>query len=204
MQSSRKLVLEVQLSIDGFMASPDGGTGWMLWNWSPEWSWDEALQAYHTRLTQSADCILLSSQMAQEGFIAHWKSIAGQTGNPQQAFASHIVQTPKIVFSSRLTRATAIPGGWDNAEPENGDAVAAIRRLKKQPGGNILVYGGASFVSSLIENYLIDEFHLLINPVAIGKGLSIFGSLGLPYPLQPVNAIPFPSGMVVLHYRLKL
>jgi hypothetical protein len=62
----RKLKLETQVSIDGFIAGIDGNTDWMIWNWGPDWTWDEELQLYHTELTKSVDCILLSKQMAED------------------------------------------------------------------------------------------------------------------------------------------
>jgi dihydrofolate reductase len=199
----RKLILEVQISVDGFIADVYGNTGWMQWNWGPDWKWSKPLQKYHTELTRSADCILLSSQMAQEGFINHWKDVAKQTTGPQFEFANHIVNTPKIVFSSKLNKSIEISGGWDNTDIKDGEIVAEIEHLKNQAGSNIIVYGGAGFVSSLIANHLIDEFHLLINPVAIGNGLPIFGSLDAPAQLHLVDAIPFEFGMVALHYQLK-
>jgi len=63
-----KLILETQISIDGYIADENGGTGWMVWNFGQDWNWDKALQAYHINLNKSVDSILISSQMAQEGF----------------------------------------------------------------------------------------------------------------------------------------
>ena len=173
----RKLILEVQVSIDGFMASVDGNTNWMVWNWGPEWTWDKKLQQYHTALTTSADCILLSRQMAEEGFIAHWKRTAENFDSPQLTFAKHVAETYKVVFSKSLTKLKSIPGGWNNADISSGDLVTEINNLKDMPGSDILVYGGASFVSSLISANLVDEFHILVNPVVIGNGLSMFKSI---------------------------
>src|SRR5688572_5295132 len=172
-----KLILEIQTSLDGFIASPHGDTNWMLWNWGPEWSWDNELQQYHNALTLSADCILISRQMAEEGFIAHWQSAAENSDSRQYTFARHIADTRKVVFSKTLNKSTPIPGGWDNADIVDGDFVSAINKLKKHHRNNILVYGGASFVSSLIKTALIDEFHFLVNPVSIGSGLGIFKTL---------------------------
>jgi len=60
----RKLKLEMQVSIDGFASDANGDPSWMLWCWSEHWTWDEALRRYHTNLTTSSDCILLSRKMA--------------------------------------------------------------------------------------------------------------------------------------------
>jgi len=73
---SRKLKLQVQISIDGFIAATDGSTDWMIWNWGPDWNWDKQLQDYSTNLTLSAEHILISRQMAEEGFNAYWQNAA--------------------------------------------------------------------------------------------------------------------------------
>ena len=198
----RKLILEVQMSVDGFIADVNGGTDWMIWNWGPEWNWDTKLQQYHTKLNKSVDCILLSRQMAEEGFIAHWANAAQNRDDARFEFANHINNTHKIVFTSTLDKTVAIPGGWDNADIAQGNFVESITSLKKKDGRDIIAYGGASFVSSLIKARLIDEFHLIINPVAVGKGMPIFGDIDTNQNLRLIKATGFESGAVVLHYAL--
>lgn len=194
----RKLILEVQMSVDGFIAAEDGSTDWMLWNWGPDWKWDEKLQRYHTELTQSADCILLSRQMAEEGFNAHWQSVAKNPDDTRFTFANHVARTDKIVFTHTLDKSASIPGGWENTSIADGDFVREIQQLKQKDGKNILVYGGAMFVSSLLNANLIDEVHLLVNPVAIGKGLRIFNGV---LALSLIKSMPFDCGIVLHQYR---
>jgi dihydrofolate reductase len=197
----RKLILEVQMSIDGFIAEVNGNTDWMLWNWGPDWKWDNELRKYHTDLTKSADCIFLSRQMAEEGFIAHWAKASENPNDPQFEFAKHITDTHKIVFTKTLDKSASIPGGWDKTDIAEGDFVDAINKLKKKNGKDIIVYGGATFVSSLIRAKLIDEFHLLVNPVAIGKGLPIFNDPDNKQNMILVTSKSFSSGIVLLHYK---
>jgi dihydrofolate reductase len=173
----RKIKLEVQLSIDGFIADQQGNTDWMVWNWGANWTWDSELQRYHNDLVKSADCLFLSRQVVEEGFIPHWRKIAEDPTNPQYEFASAINRAHKVVFSKTLTTDDEIPGGWDNVEVSKWDIRQHIYHLKQQEGKDILVFGGASFVSSLIQGGFIDEYHLLINPVVLGKGLPIFNRL---------------------------
>jgi dihydrofolate reductase len=196
-----KLILEIQTSIDGFIASPDGKTDWMLWNWGPKWNWDRELQRYHTDLTSSADCILISRQMAEEGFILHWKNAIENKKDQRYAFAKHIVETPKIVITTTLNKTIPIPGGWDNTDIIQEDLVNAIAKLK-QRYNNILVYGGSTLVSSLIKAGLIDEFHFLVNPVAIGSGLTIFRTLNNKQNMSLVKVASFQSSIVLLHYNV--
>jgi len=196
-----KLILEIQTSLDGFIATKDGNTNWMLWNWGPEWIWDIELQEYHNALTLSTDCILISRHMAEEGFIAHWQSVAMNSNSPQYTFARHITDTPKVVFSKTLDKSKPIPGGWDNTDIVAGDFVNAINKLKQHYPNNILVYGGATFVSSLIKADLIDEFHILVNPVVIGSGLAIFNTLDHIQNMTLIKSKSFSCGIVLLQYK---
>lgn len=197
----RKIKLEVQLSIDGFMADVHGRTDWMVWNWGPEWTWDPALQQYHTELTKSVDCIFLSRQLVEEGFIPHWRKVAEDTSNPQHAFARHINDAHKVVFSKTLTTDDKIPGGWDNVEVSKWDVRQHIHHLRHQQGKDIMVYGGASFVSSLIQGGFIDEYHLLINPVVLGKGLPIFNRLPAPRSMNLMQTRTFGCGVTLMQYE---
>lgn len=112
------------------------------------------------------------------------------------AFAQRIVAAKKVVFTKTLARSE-----WDNTELANGDLVEEIRRLKDQPGKDIIVYGGTSFVAALIKVGLIDELHFFVNPVAIGKGESIFSSLEGFQQFKLQRCIPFPSGVVLMSYE---
>jgi dihydrofolate reductase len=78
-----------------------------------------------------------------------------------------------------------------------------INALKKQTGKDIIAYGGAGFVSALIKEGLIDEFHLFVNPTAIGNGLAIFNELHGKQGLKLIKATAFHCGVAVLHYELK-
>ena len=198
----RKLKLEVQLSIDGFMADQKGGTDWMVWNWGNDWTWDKELQDYHTALTKSADCIFLSRQMAEEGFIEHWAQVAQDASSPQQDFAKHIRDTYKVIFSKTLTKDDPIPGGWDNADVSQWDIKQHIRHLKNQEGKDIIVYGGASFISSLIQGGLVDEYHLLINPVVLGKGIPVFNRLPSKQSMILQQSKTYSCGVTLMQYQM--
>ena len=192
------LILETQISIDGFIADKDGGTNWMIWNWGPDWTWDEDLKSYHTKLNRSADAIIISSQMAQEGFNAHWQQAASNSGDERYDFANHILNTQKYVATRRLTSNNEIPGGWSNTSIIEGNLFDGITALKKSIDGNLIVYGGATLVSGLIYADLIDEYHFITNPVALGSGLPVFTK---QKSLQLVSVIPFECGVVVKTYK---
>ena len=194
----RKLKLEVQISVDGFIADADGDMSWMIWPYTPpEWYWDKKLQQYHNDLQTSSDCILLSRNMAG-GFHDFWKQAAQDPKDPRYTFAKPITDMHKVVFSRKLKKSV-----WENTEVAKGDYVNFIQQLKKKKGKDIICYGGSKFISSLIKAELIDEFHLIINPAIIGTGLPIFTSLTRKQNLRLNNAIGFDCGIAVLQYSLK-
>jgi dihydrofolate reductase len=194
----RKLKLEVQLSVDGFMADTNGSMNWMVWPYTPnEWSWDKELQQYHIDLHTCSDCILLGRSMAG-GFHDFWEGVAQNPHDPRYAFAKPVTEMHKVVFSKKLKKSV-----WKNTTLAKGNYVNYIQQLKKEDGRDIICYGGARFISSLIKARLIDEFHLLINPTAIAHGLPIFSALSEKQSLQLKNAKAFSCGVALLHYERK-
>ncbi len=89
---------------------------------------------------------------------------------------------------------------WDNTILAKGDLAEEIGRLKAQEGRDIIAYGGATFVTALIGQQLIDELHLFINPTAIGKGMPVFGGCSPQQNFKLQQATSFDCGIVVLQY----
>lgn len=187
----RKLKLQVQMSVDGYIAGPNGEMDFMLWDW------DDELKRYVAALTEPVDCIVLGRKLAQ-GFIPHWAAVAADPGHPEHLAGKKFTEIPKVVFSKTLDASL-----WEDTVLAKGELVDEITALKNRDGQDIIAYGGATFVSSLIQYGLIDEYHLFINPAAIGSGMSIFKELRSKQELKLVKASPFDCGMVVLHYRLQ-
>ena len=194
----RKLKLLVQLSVDGYLADFNGKTDWMIWNWGPIWTWDTELQKYFAELTASIGCILLSRKMAEEGFIGHWEKVTKNPLDPQFTFAKKIADTNKVVFTKTLDDSNPITSGLKNVSLAKGDLKDEVNHLKKQEGKDMIVYGGASLVSSLLHEDLIDELFLFINPAALGTGMKIFHE---PTNLKLIKARSFNCGMTVLSYN---
>jgi dihydrofolate reductase len=187
----RKLKLQVQMSIDGCIAGPNNEMDWMVW------FGDEKLREYENRLHEPVDTILLGRKMTNE-FVSYWSNVMNKPEDPEYAFAKKMIETPKIVFTKSLNKSE-----WINTEIATGDLKDEITKLKSRGGGDIIVYGGASFDSSLIEENLIDEFYLFINPVAIGNGKTIFKDLKEIRKFTLIESIAFDSGIVLLHYEVK-
>ena len=182
----RKLKLQMQITADGFVAGPQGELDWMTWNM------DAPLLALINELTDSSDTILLGRKMTP-GFITYWESVVEKPDSPEFAFAQKMVRMPKIVFSETVQR---IDG--KNIRVENGDLVPAVNQLKAQAGKDIVVYGGANFVSSLLRHDLIGELNLFVNPVAIGEGLRVFATRKT---LKLERSAAYACGVVVNTYR---
>jgi dihydrofolate reductase len=187
----RNLKLQVQLTVDGFHCGPNGELNWM------NFDWDEKLIAYVNKLTDSCDTILLGRKMT-DGFVNYWEGVLKTPESPEYVFAKKMVNYPKIVFTKTLEKSP-----WNNTKIEKGNLKEEVNKLKGLNGKDIIVYGGTSFVASLIKEGLIDEYHLFINTAAIGKGKTIFGSLDKMMSLGLENSISFKNGMVVNHYKPK-
>jgi dihydrofolate reductase len=118
--------------------------------------------------------------------------------DPFYAFAKKMIETPKVVFTKTLKVSK-----WVNTVLATGDLTDEIMKLKSESGNDIIVYGGATFDSSLIKAGLIDEFHLLIEPAAIGSGMAIFKDLKEIQKFTMIKSTPFNSGIVELHLEPK-
>jgi dihydrofolate reductase len=180
----RKLKLQMQMTIDGFGAGPDGQLDWTTRNL------DDKLLAFIVHLTDTSDTIVLGRKMTP-GFIGYWESL--KPDSPEAFFARKMVDYPKVVFSKTLKHVDG-----KNVRVENGDVVQAVNRLKQQPGKDIIVYGGPTFVSSLLEHNLIDELNIFVNPVAIGRGMGIFKDRKN---LKLTQSTAYPCGVVVHTYH---
>jgi dihydrofolate reductase len=186
----KKLKLQVQITVDGYITGVNGEMDWM------EFNWDEKLVNYVKELTDSADSIVLGRKLA-EGFIPHWYGVSNDATNSEVDAGKTFTELHKIVFSKTLDATHPQKENWINTVICKDDLVTAITTLKAQAGKDILVYGGGSFVSTLIENNLIDELHLFVNPAALGTGMKIF-TQSTNLKLEEANS--FSCGIVILKY----
>lgn len=175
------------MSLDGFIAGPNGEMDWMMWDW------DTPVKEFVQGLTAPVDTIVMGRKLA-EGFIPTWTD---RSKDPLTAdeFAQKMVNTQKIVFSKTLTEAA-----WENTTIAN-NLIEDVNRIKSLKGGDIIAYGGGTFVSALIEANMIDEINLFFNPAAIGEGLPIFKNRT---DLNLIGSHTFCCGIVVLTYEPKI
>jgi dihydrofolate reductase len=206
----RQLILKMSVSVDGFVSGPNGEIDWIFK------SYDAGATAWTVDTLWQAGVHIMGSRSFRD-MAAYWPTST-------EPYAPPMNEIPKVVFSrtgsisaasttkaledatrqrteSAAPATPAILASWANPGIASGDLVEEIARLKQQPGKPILAHGGASFARSLVRLGLIDEYRLLIHPVALGRGLPLFSDLAKPLDLKLARAISFDSGAVAHIYR---
>ena len=184
----RKIILQMNMSLDGITSGPNGEMDWMLVD--PD-GWKMLFDLY-----AGVDTVLLG-RLNYEGFLAYWPAVASDPkSSPTDAnFARWMNKVPKIVFSHTLQKTE-----WENSRLAQGDVASEIAQLKAQPGKDILVMNSTALSKSLLDLDLIDEYWLWLQPAIAGKGNDLFDGVRQVKPLKLVEAIPYPLGTVFLRY----
>lgn len=177
----RKLIESTFLTLDGVVSDPQ--------NYGAPY-WDEEHTAYATKLMEGADALLLGRETF-EHFAAAWPQ---RSGDP---YTDKINAMPKYVASRTLSGDLA----WEG-QALTGDVAEAVTALKEQDGGDLLKFGTGELDRVLLENKLVDEYHLWIFPVFAGKGDRIFDGFDLTH-LELKGTTPMKSGIVVHTYGPK-
>ena len=175
----RKVVAVEYVSLDGVMENP----AWTM----PFWN-DEIAKSQADTMTAS-DALLLG-RVTYQGFAEAWPKMAGQPG------ADAMNSMPKYVASRTLKEMK-----W-NAQVIEGDVAKGVAKLKEQPGKNLLIYGSADLVNTLMQHDLIDEYRLIIYPVVLGSGKHLFQDGGSNKTLKLSETKTTSSGVVIATYLL--
>lgn len=184
----RRIVVSMNITVDGFMAAADGGLDWHLQNWTPDMSDLLAQQL------SDADTILLGKN-TYSAMAAYWPAVS--TGlllsRSDLAYATMINSHRKIVCSTTLKKLS-----WENSTLLSSNIRREILKLKQQPGKDIIVYGSHKLVQLLCKFNLVDEYLLWLYPVSIGRGMPLFHQ---QQKLMFAGSQKLSSGVVVLKYR---
>ena len=211
----RKLILQMQISVDGFVGGPKGEAGWIFR------STDDGAAKWIVESVWQAGVHIMGSRTFRD-MAAHWPTST-------EPFAPPMNEIPKVVFSRGPTAAVAggsttqalvdaranaastgagvaSPPGraietWRDARVASGDLAEEVTRLKGESGKDIIAHGGATFAQSLVQANLIDEYRLVVHPVALGRGLPLFSGLAAPLDLRLVDHVRFDCGTVAHVYR---
>lgn len=184
----RKIIYQVWISLDGYAADANHSTKFFEDPKYGECS-DQDLLDYMDNI----DTILLGKH-TYEMFVQFWPTASPET----EIIADRLNSTPKIVFSKTLKEAPW--GKWEPAKIIRTDTIAAIKKLKEQDKKNMVLWGSISLAQSLIKENLIDEFHIRVVPVSLGKGVPLFENMN-EMKLELMDTKRYPSGIVLLQYK---
>jgi dihydrofolate reductase len=184
----RKLVAFTQVTLDGRFAGANGDIGWAhREDPNAEWS---AFVADNAK----GGGQLLFGRVTYEMMASFWPTAAAMKSDP--IVAERMNSLPKVVFSRTLDRAS-----WNNTKLVKGDLAAAVRRMKQEPGSQMVILGSGSIVSQLAQEGLIDEYQLVVNPVVLGNGRALFDGIEEKLTLRPTRTRTFRNGNVLLCYQ---
>jgi dihydrofolate reductase len=213
--TKRKLVLKMSVSLDGFVAGPNGEVDWIF-----RTSGGGDATEWILGTLREAGVHIMGSRSYYD-MAAFWPF-------SDMPIAAPMNDIPKVIFSRKgikdgtqanqksreFTEATArnaerhgvVPKAaalqsWAEPTVAGGDLVKEVLRLKEQPGNYILAHGGARFAQSLVASGLIDEYRLGIHPVVLGQGQPLFSGLRTPADLRLVSITPFASGAAAAVYQ---
>lgn len=158
--------------------------------------WDDDMVTFCIDNLKNVDNILLG-RITAEAFIPYWKEVA-ENPDPNDInsrLGKPINDTPKVIYSNKLKS-----NKWSNSTFIKGNLQGEIKTLKENNGKDIIVYGGNSFVSSLVEHRLVDEYYLLVDPLAISSDEPVLKFINSSLSLQLKECKPFECGTVLLVY----
>jgi dihydrofolate reductase len=178
----RRLILQTGISIDGYVAALDRSH---LWSDGSE---DEAVKRWILDSVWAAGAHLMG-RVTYEEMAAFWPTSTSEYARPMN-------EIPKVVFSKSLQHAD-----WPETRIARGDLSEEIGRLKREPGNDLIAYGGATFDQALSRLGLVDEYRLMIQPAALGAGLPLFKDLPAPLHLELVEATTYATGIAIHVYR---
>lgn len=190
----RKIILFMHMSLDGFIAGPNGELDWAT-------KTDDVMGKYLiTDLLNTTDTILVGRVLYQ-GFEQAWPAMASNPNSPKDLvdFAHWMEDTPKIVFSNTLEKVE-----WKNSKlihvKDDNDITKEIIRLKQEPGRDMVLFGGAKFAQTLVRLELVDEYRFKLEPVVLGSGKSLFQDVKDKMKLKLVKSKVFDP-VVTLYYK---
>ena len=194
----RDLILKMAISVDGFISDLDGTNRWMFGAdqeakaWGVEYIWNASLH--------------IMGRRSFLGMATYWQTSTDQFAPPMNQIPKAVFsrQGPAILKTMSTTAAAELQLGaesWAEAYVASGDLAEEIAKLKAQDGKPIIAHGGVSFARSLVAQGLVDQFALIVAPVALGEGLPLFSDLAAPMPLKLMSSKAFPGGAVAQIYR---
>jgi len=185
-----KLVSLMHVSLDGFMAGPNGEIDWIVF--------DKELNDYVVDIRQTADATVYG-RVTYKTMENYWPTVLTDPNSPKDAmdYTQWIDKKLKVVVSTTLPSAN-----WNNTKLIKTNVAEQISRLKKELKGELLLLGSATLHQSLLKMGLIDEFRLTVNPVVLGSGIPLFKNVQDKLRMELLDTKKFGSGVVALQYKV--
>jgi dihydrofolate reductase len=184
----RKLVVFSQVTLDGYFAGTNGDMSWAHKDkQDAEWN---AFVADNAK----GGGVLLFGRITYELMTSYWPSPLAAKNDPVVAERMNSLQ--KVVFSRTLDKAS-----WSNTKLVKSDMAAEIRKMKKESGEDMAILGSGSIVSQLAQDSLIDEYQIVVNPIVLGKGRTIFDGVKEKLALKLTKTRTFGNGNAFLCYE---
>ncbi len=171
------------ISLDGFFEGPKRELDWH--------NVDKEFHEFAERQLSLVDTLLFG-RVTYQMMASFWPTAT----ESDPMIANTMNSLPKLVFSRTLSAVE-----WNNSKLMNGDLVEEVSKLKNQPGKDIAILGSAVVVSALMEANLIDEHRIMIAPIILGSGNSLFKNMERRHPLKLLRTTAFKSGNVLLIYK---
>jgi len=186
----RKVILFMHVSLDGYVCGPQDEMDWCTMD-------DDAIGKFLIPELQSTVDTMLVGRVLYQGFEQYWPTVPENPSSPPEMieFAKWMINTTKIVFSNTLKEVK-----WKNSSLAMADPATTIQRMKKETGGDMVIFGGALLAAYFVSHHLIDEFRIKLEPVILGKGKSLYSDLKERIKLKLVRSKLFDSGVAALHY----
>jgi len=183
----RHLSVFNQISLDGYFSGSNGDISWAKANQDPEWK---------NFVNENANTggVFLFGRVTYEVMKSYWPTPEAIKNDP--IVAERMNNQPKFVFSKTLNKAL-----WNNTTVVKGDLISEVRKMKNELGEHLVVMGSGSIVSQLTQAGLIDEFQLVIVPVVLGRGRTMFEGVEDSKTLKPTKTRTFDNGNVLLSYE---
>jgi dihydrofolate reductase len=185
----RKVIVSMHISLDGFSEGPNGELDWFIVD---KEGWENV-----NELLSSVDTLLLG-RVTYQNFENFWPAAATKPSSTKEEieFSQFADKVKKIVFSKSLEKVE-----WKNSKLIKENIGEEILKLKQQPGGNMVIFGGAGIVSTFTDLRLIDEYRIYVNPIILGAGKPLFKNLKVKHNLKLMSTTKFDSGLVQLSYQ---
>lgn len=183
----RKLSVFNHITLDGYFTDKNNDMSWAHRE-------NDAEMNSFIENNAKGESEMLFGRLTYEMMASFWPTAMAQENMP--VVAKTMNESPKVVFSRTLKDAS-----WSNTRLFHGDLVNEVRRMKSTPGKDMIIFGSGSIVSQLAQVGLIDQYQVVLNPLALGAGRTMFAGLEKKLALKLISSRVFKSGCVFLTYE---